>query len=108
MGSEIFESFGYSVATAVNGKKALELFKQDPQGFDALVSDYSMPEMNGYELINECLSMRPDLPAILCSGYMEKADGENLKDLGDTVFMSKPLDWRRLSRTLQEEINKQD
>lgn len=108
MGSEIFESFGYSVETAVNGKKALELFKQDPQGFDALVSDYSMPEMNGYELINECLSMRPDLPAILCSGYMEKADGENLKDLGDTVFMSKPLDWRRLSRTLQEEINKQD
>lgn len=108
MGSEIFESFGYTVATAVDGKQALELFRQDPEAFDALVSDYSMPEMNGYELISECLSLHPGLPAILCSGYMEKADGESLKDLGDTVFMSKPLDWRKLSRTLQQEINKQD
>ena len=108
MGSEIFESFGYSVATAVDGKQALELFRKEPEAFDALVSDYSMPEMNGYELISECLSLHPGLPAILCSGYMEKADGENLKELGNTVFMSKPLDWRKLSRTLQQEINKQD
>ncbi|MCK4564251.1 MAG: response regulator [Verrucomicrobia bacterium] len=108
MGREILESFGYTVATATNGKRALKLFRQDPDAFDALVSDYSMPEMNGHELISECLLLRSGLPAILCSGYMEKADGESLKDLGKTVFMPKPLDWRKLSRTLQREINKQD
>ncbi|MEN7972773.1 MAG: response regulator [Verrucomicrobiota bacterium] len=107
MGCEILESFGYSVSTAVNGKHALELFQQDPDRFDALVSDYSMPEMNGHKLISECLRLRSGLPAILCSGYMEKAADENLNELGHAVFIPKPLDWRRLSRTIQQEINKQ-
>jgi PAS domain S-box-containing protein len=108
MGREILESFGYSVVTATNGKRGLETFQQNEQGFDALISDYSMPEMNGHELISQCLRLRPGLPTILCSGYMEKAEGESLKDLGKTAFMSKPLDWKALSRTIQQEINRQD
>ena len=107
MGREILESFGYSVSTAADGKHALELFQQDTDGFDALVSDYSMPEMNGHALIGECLALRPGLPSILYSGYMEKVEGENLSDLGHTAFVPKPLDWRELSRTIQQEINKQ-
>jgi PAS domain S-box-containing protein len=108
MGREILESFGYSVVTATNGRLALETFRQDPGGFDALISDYSMPEMNGHELIKESLAIRSDLPSILCSGYMEKVEGENLKELGHTAFLPKPLDWRELSRSIQREINKQD
>jgi len=107
MGREILESFGYSVSTATDGKRAMELFRKDPDGFDALVSDYSMPEMNGHELIGECLRLRPGLPTILCSGYMEKNEGESLRKLGHTAFIPKPLDWRELSRTIQKEINKQ-
>jgi two-component system cell cycle sensor histidine kinase/response regulator CckA len=106
MGREILESFGYTVSVATNGKQALEIFQQDSKCFDALVSDYSMPEMNGYELIRECLSLEPGLPSILCSGYRQKAEGENLEDLGHTAFVTKPLDWRELSRTIQQEINK--
>lgn len=107
MGREMLESFGYSVVTATNGRRALETFRQDPSGFDALVSDYSMPEMNGHELIRESLALRADLPAILCSGYMEKVSGEDLENLGHTAFLSKPIDWRELSRCIQREINKQ-
>ncbi len=107
MGREVLESFGYTVSTEANGMRALELFRQDTEGFDALVSDYSMPEMNGHELIGECLRLRPGLPAILCSGYMEKVEGENLSELGHTAFVPKPLDWRELSRIIQQEINKQ-
>lgn len=108
MGAEILKSFGYTVTTATNGKRALNIFEQNPGGFDALVSDYSMPVMNGHELIAKCLRLRPDLPSILCSGYMEKVAGESLQNLGHTAFMPKPIDWRELSRTLQQEINKQD
>ncbi len=107
MGCEILESFGYSVLTATNGARALEIFQRDPDGFDALISDYSMPEMNGHELISECLLLKPSLPAILCSGYMEKVDGESLSELGHAAFIPKPLDWRELSRILQQEINRQ-
>ncbi len=107
MGREILESFGYSVSTATNGVRALEIFRQNPDAFDGLISDYSMPEMNGHELITECLRLKPGLPAILCSGYKEKVEGEDLGKLGHTAFFLKPLDWRELSRILQQEINRQ-
>ncbi len=106
MGREILESFGYSVSTATNGQSALDLFRQNPEGFDALISDYSMPKMNGYELISECLRLHSGLPTILCSGYMEKITGEDLNKLGHVAFIPKPLDWRELSRIIQQEINK--
>jgi len=106
MGRDILESFGYTVTTAVDGKGAMDIFSRDPNGFDALVTDYSMPEMNGHELIRNALRLSPGLPAILCSGYMEKVEGENLSELGHAAFIPKPHDWRELSRTIQQEINK--
>ncbi len=108
MGREILESFGYSVVTGTNGRRALDTFEQNPSGYDVLVTDYSMPEMNGHELIRHVLKIRPDIPAILCSGYMEKIEGENLKELGHAAFLAKPLDWRELSRTIQGEIGNDD
>jgi len=104
MGREILESYGYHVVTATNGRNALEAFKQDPSGFDALVTDYSMPEMNGHELLREVLAIRKDIPGILCSGYMEKVEGEDLSLLGHAAYMAKPIDWRELSQAIQKGI----
>lgn len=104
MGREILESFGYKVVTGTNGRGALETFKQNPDGFDMLVTDYSMPKMNGHELIKQVQALRSEFPSILISGYMEKVEGENLKELAQTAFLAKPLDWRELSRTIQNTI----
>ncbi|HSR87434.1 MAG TPA: response regulator [Pontiella sp.] len=104
MGREILESYGYHVVTATNGRAALDAFKQDPAGFDALVTDYSMPEMNGHELIREVVAIREDIPGILCSGYMEKVEGEDLSKLGHAAYLAKPIDWRELSQTIQKGI----
>ncbi len=107
MGREILESFGYHVVTATNGQIALKSFKQDPSVFDALVTDYSMPEMNGHELIRGVVAIRKDLPCILCSGYMEKVEGEDLSMLGHAVYMAKPIDWRELSQAIQKSMGNQ-
>ena len=107
MGREILESFGYNVVTATNGQRALERFKQDSSGYDALVSDYSMPEMNGHELIREVVAIRKDIPCILCSGYMEKVEGEDLSMLGHAAYMAKPINWRELSQAIQKGIDNQ-
>jgi PAS domain S-box-containing protein len=104
MGREILESFGYDVVTATNGRRALKTFKHNPSGFDALVTDYSMPEMNGHQLIREVVAIRKDIPAILCSGYMEKVEGEDLSLLGHAAYMAKPVDWRELSQAIQKGI----
>ena len=102
MGREMLESFGYHVVTATDGRRALKSFKQDPAAFDALVSDYSMPEMNGHELIREVVAIRKEIPCILCSGYMEKVEGEDLSMLGHAAYMAKPIDWRELSQVIQK------
>lgn len=106
MGREILESFGYNVVTATNGRRGLETFKQDSSVFDALVTDYSMPEMNGHELIREVIGIRNGIPCILCSGYMEKVEGEDLSKLGHAAYMAKPINWNELSRAIQEGIGR--
>ena len=106
MGREILESYGYNVVTATNGRRAMDIFSRNPDGFDALVTDYSMPEMNGHELIKQAMALRPNIPAILCSGYMEKVEGEDLSKLGHTAYIAKPMDWRVLNKTIQEGIKK--
>jgi PAS domain S-box-containing protein len=108
MGRELMESFGYTVVTANSGASALEIFKLHPEGFDALVTDYSMPEMNGHSLIKRALEIRENVPAILCSGYMEKVEGEDLRQLGLAAYMGKPVDWRELCRTIQQEVQKKE
>jgi PAS domain S-box-containing protein len=101
MGREILESFGYNVVTATNGRRALETFKRDSSAFDALVTDYSMPEMNGHDLIRDVVAIRKDIPCILCSGYMEKVEGEDLSMLGHAAYMAKPINWQELSQAIQ-------
>ncbi|MBN2684639.1 MAG: response regulator [Pontiellaceae bacterium] len=101
LGREILESYGYHVTTATNGKLAWNMFRKAPENFDALITDYRMPKMNGYELIKNVKSLRDDIPIVLCSGYMEKVEGEGLMDLEDTLYMAKPIDWRMLNKALK-------
>lgn len=104
MGREMLESFGYEVVSASNGLQALETFKLGPKAFDVIVTDYSMPEINGHELIQQILKVRNDIPTILCSGYMEKVEGEDLRSLGHAGYVAKPVDWKELGRTIQKYI----
>ena len=56
----------YSVQTAQDGKTAITLLKQ--QTFDLLITDYEMPEMNGYELFKKCKTIKPGLPVMFVTG----------------------------------------
>src|SRR6202045_5394490 len=63
------ESFGYTVLTAPNGGKGLELASVYP--VDVVIVDYFMPEMNGQEVAMEMRRLRPQAPIILLSGATE-------------------------------------
>ncbi|MBR9706035.1 response regulator [Candidatus Pacearchaeota archaeon] len=68
----VLESQGYDVAAASNGRKALELIADKEP--DLLITDLDMPEMNGYELINEVGRRNYDFPVIINSGHAFKPD----------------------------------
>jgi len=47
---------------------ALEVFHLQPENFDLVITDMTMPHMTGAELSQEILNIRPDIPIIMCSG----------------------------------------
>jgi signal transduction histidine kinase/ActR/RegA family two-component response regulator/membrane-bound lytic murein transglycosylase MltF len=79
---EHLESTGYVVAACKNGNEALALFSANPEKFDLLLTDHSMPLMTGTELIEAVLKVKPDIPIILATGYadMESIDKVICKD----------------------------
>jgi len=61
---------GYEVTGATDAHEALEIFRRDPNGFAAVMTDLNMPSMSGLELAKVALSIRADIPVIVTSGFV--------------------------------------
>ena len=89
----MFQDLGHNVMQASNGAEALELLTRN--GIDLLVSDYAMPQLSGTDLVRGARSTKPDLTAMIITGY---ADQDDIGDLpADVVVLSKPFDLAALS-----------
>jgi PAS domain S-box-containing protein len=66
---ELLEECGYTILEACNGKEALDLFAEHNSRIDMVIFDVIMPKMNGREVYEEILKVRPDLKALFTSGY---------------------------------------
>lgn len=62
------QNLGYQVSTRTSAREALELFQSNPKYFDLVFTDLMMADMNGSELANRMLEIRPDMPIIMVSG----------------------------------------
>ena len=91
MGKRILEQLGYRVETRTSPLDALDLFKTDPDQFDLIITDMTMPHMTGDSLAQELMKIRPDIPVILCTGFSEKMTGEKTKELGIKALIMKPI-----------------
>jgi CheY-like chemotaxis protein len=60
-----------------------------------------MPKINGDELTREILSIRPDLPVILCSGFISELDEQTLQKSGIKKYIEKPLDVAELDKAIR-------
>ena len=73
---EFLEHLGYTVTVRVNAMEALEAFRANPQQFDCLITDQTMPTLGGDQLAREILKIRPNMPIILCTGFSHTIDKE--------------------------------
>jgi signal transduction histidine kinase/CheY-like chemotaxis protein len=89
---DMLEDLGHEVLEAHSGKRALEIL-QDVEGVDLMITDYSMPKMNGMELATTARDLRPDLPILLATGYAELPSGPAL----DLPRIDKPYHQERLA-----------
>lgn len=102
MGKQGLERLGYRVLTSTDPIEALELFRENPEGFDLVITDMSMPQMAGDRFIQELFTIRPDVKTIICTGFSHKIDGEKALRIGASAFIMKPVERENLARTVRQ------
>ena len=106
MAEHILESLGYRAVVMTEGAKALELFRNDPDKFDLLITDQVMPGMTGAEMFTEMRAIRPDLPAIMCSGFSEQLTRTDANVLGISEVLPKPVTRSELANAIRVALHK--
>jgi CheY-like chemotaxis protein len=91
IGQQVLHRLGYDVVSRTSPIEALELFKAKPDHFDLVITDQTMPGMTGDALAKELMSIRPDIPVIICTGYSQAIDHERAKQRGIKAFVMKPI-----------------
>ena len=89
---KLMEGVGYSVEYLTSSVEALKRFKEDPNAYDIIISDQTMPEMTGINLARNVLAIRPGIPVMLCTGYSETLNEEQALKAGAVALLCKPLD----------------
>ena len=91
MAEKVLTRLGYSVVGQTQSPAALELFRRDPDAFDLIVTDQTMPGLTGDALLGEVRKVRQDIPVVLCTGFNHNLTPEQAKSMGIDVYLMKPL-----------------
>ena len=105
MGKQIFESLGYDVTTRTSSIEALELFKNQPDRFDLVITDMTMPNMTGEDLAQELIRIKPNIPIILCTGFSAKIDDQKASAVGIRALVLKPIVKREIATTVRKVLD---
>jgi len=107
--SEMIESFGYTVDTAVDGKEAIEKYisaQQSGKSFDIVIMDLTIPAgMGGKKAIQELLTFDPEAKVIVSSGYSTDSAMANHSDYGFKGRLIKPFQMDELQKELSVHIS---
>jgi PAS domain S-box-containing protein len=101
----ILSTLGYRVVAETSSPAALERLQAEPDAFDLLLTDQTMPGMTGSELVKAALKLRPDLPVILCTGYTSALTERDALALGVRRYAIKPLNTAKLAALVREVLD---
>ncbi len=102
MGKDMLERLGYRVTVRKCSLEALETFQNQPDKFDLVITDQTMPGMAGIDLARRMLQVRPDIPIILCTGYSSVVSEEKAKFIGIREFALKPLSKKNIAELIRK------
>lgn len=88
--TRVLERLGYRVTGFTDAREALAKFQAEPDAYQAVVTDLSMPAMSGVEFAEQVLKLRPALPVVMTSGYVRQIDRETVLNTGVRDLLLKP------------------
>jgi len=100
----ILEDKGYRVLAAHDGREAIGIFTQEMNAIRAVLTDMSLPFMDGIALIRHLKEMNPTMPFIASTGQSEHAHARELEKLGVQGLLTKPYDTQKLLEALHEAL----
>jgi signal transduction histidine kinase/CheY-like chemotaxis protein len=101
MEQKMLENLGYEVTARTDITEALQEFSEQPQNYDLVITDMTMPQMMGDELAQKLLDIKPDIPVILCTGFNEDITEEKALSMGIQKFVMKPVIKNDLATTIR-------
>ena len=101
----MLKKLGYRVEGTTNSIRALDEIKQNGYKYDLVITDQTMPRMTGVELSQVVMSLYPDLPIIICTGFSASMDEKKAREMGMAGFLMKPLAVEDLALTVRSVLD---
>ena len=105
LGKQVLEALGYQVQAHGDSREAWERFAADPEAFDLVITDLTMPGMTGAELAEKILALRPHLPVILATGYSDILTEDEAMEMGVREYLLKPVSTGRLAEVVRRVLD---
>lgn len=102
----VLRKSGYSVTGTTDPMQAFELFEDNPDFFDLIISDMTMPQMTGAEFAEKIKAIRSDIPIIICTGHSSLLDEKKARETGISAFLMKPVSAETLRTTIRDVIDR--
>ncbi len=101
----ILTRLGYRVIAKTDSTEAVKAFRESPDSFDLVITDFTMPNMSGMLLAEAILKRRPELPIILCTGYSDQISEKKAKEMGLRSFIMKPIVMSDIAHTIRKVLD---
>ncbi len=106
LAQQLLTLLGYQVVTCNDSLSALNLFLDEKDSFDLVITDMIMPKMTGKILAEKILKIRPDMPIIICSGYSEDIDSNSINKMGIYQYLMKPIGIQEMAKAVKKVLKK--
>lgn len=103
---QILRKLGYVPESHSSPERALEVFRENPAGFDLVLTDLTMPGMSGLDLASFVRSLRSDIPVLMMTGLYADVTEKQLREAGITEVLLKPVDLTSLSLSLARALKR--
>ena len=105
VGEELLSQFGYKVITASDCETAINLYSENHDNIDLIISDLIMPGIGGKKLVETILTMKPEAKIIVASGYNVQETAQQAKEWGAKDFISKPYELNKMLKAVKNVLS---
>ncbi len=103
--TQFLSQLGYQTTSMTDSIAALETFRSQPDQYDLMITDMTMPKLSGIQLTQAMREIRNDIAVIICTGFSEQISVERSKELGIQAFIMKPVVMGEMAKTIRNVLD---